>query len=136
VRDVVAAPELAHHVDGLLEHLEPHVAAGPLVAEDVLVEVLARADAEEEPARHHRGRRGGRLRDERGVDPDQRARDAGAETDAVRRLGDSADHAPHERRVSLLVHPRVEVIGDDEVLEPRVLGGLRVLDEIARGMLL
>ena len=63
-------------VDGLLEHLEPLLVARPAVAEDVLVQVLAGADAEEEPARHERGARRRSLRDDRGMDPDQRARDA------------------------------------------------------------
>ena len=45
---VLAGEELAHQVDRLLEHLEPLVGAGPAVAQDVLVQVLAGADAEEE----------------------------------------------------------------------------------------
>jgi hypothetical protein len=43
VRLIVALPEQAHHLDRLLEHLQPLVRSRPLRAEDVLVQVLARA---------------------------------------------------------------------------------------------
>ena len=46
----LALPQLAHDLDGLLEHLQPYVGLRPRVAEDVLVERLAGADAEHEPA--------------------------------------------------------------------------------------
>ena len=73
--DEPARPQLPHHLDRLLEHLQPHVGARPGVAEDVLVERLAGADAEDEPplVQHGAGRRG--LRDDRRVDPHGRAGD-------------------------------------------------------------
>ena len=43
-----ALPQHPNDLDGLLEHLEPLVGLGPGVAEDVLVERLAAADAEAE----------------------------------------------------------------------------------------
>ena len=61
-------------LDRLLEHLEPHRSLGPAVAEDVLVQVLARPDPEEEPAGHERGRRRGGMRDHRRMRPDQSGR--------------------------------------------------------------
>ena len=69
----VALPQLAHHLDGLLEHLQPDVLARPAVAEDVLVERLAGADAQGEPAveLHGGGRRG--LGHDRRVHPHGRA---------------------------------------------------------------
>jgi hypothetical protein len=129
-------PQQADDLDRLLEHLDPLVGRGPARAGDVLVEVLARADAGEEAARHERlgGRRG--LRDDRGVDPDQRARDPGAEAEALRRAGDPADHAPYERAVPLLRDPWVEVVGDQAEAEARLLGRRRVGDEVARPVLL
>ena len=51
VRLLAALPEQADDLDRLLEHLEALVGQRPAVAEDVLVEVLAAADAEEEAAR-------------------------------------------------------------------------------------
>ena len=36
-------------LDGLLEHLQADISGRPSLPEDVLVEVLARADPEEEP---------------------------------------------------------------------------------------
>ena len=60
----------------------PDLPLGPALAEDVLVEPLARAHAEEEPTRHQGGCRCGGLGDDRRVDPDRGARHAGA--DAIR----------------------------------------------------
>ena len=67
----------------------------PALPEDVLVEVLAGADAEEEPAGHQGcgGRR--RLGDDRRVDPDRRAGDAGAELEPLGRLRRSRPSTPH-----------------------------------------
>src|SRR5205085_9058592 len=110
--------------------------AGPPVAEDVLVEVLSGADAEEEPPRHHaRGGCGG-LRHERGMDPGRGTGHRGPEAEALRRSCDAADHAPDERALSLSVRPRMEVVGDRAELEAGLLGTLRVADEIRRGVFL
>ena len=84
-----ALPEEPDHRDGLLQHLEPLVPRRPAVAEDVLVQVLAGADAEEEAARHHRRRGRRRLGDDRRVDADRRAGDAGAEPQPLGRVGDA-----------------------------------------------
>src|SRR5215210_954993 len=53
-------PEEAHDLYGLFEHLQAHVGGRPAVPEDVLVEVLAGADAKGEASPQHdrRGRRG------------------------------------------------------------------------------
>ena len=50
VVDGLARPQPADDLDRLLEHRQPHLGWRPAMAEDVLVERLARADAEEEPA--------------------------------------------------------------------------------------
>ena len=50
---LAALPQRADDLDRLLEHLQPHVGLGPAVAEDVLVERLAAADAEAEAALVH-----------------------------------------------------------------------------------
>src|SRR2546423_34267 len=52
-----AFPQPADDLDRLLEHLRSDVVLGPAVAEDVLVEVLAGADAQEEATRHQRSDR-------------------------------------------------------------------------------
>jgi hypothetical protein len=135
VRLVLAAEERADHLDRLLEHLEPFVRPRPPVAEHVLVEILAGPDAEEEAAVHQRLRGCRGVRDDRRVQPDQRARHGGAELDALGRLRDRADHAPDERAVTLSVDPRVDVVGDQHVSEARCLRALRVLDELGGRML-
>src|SRR4051812_37460493 len=70
------------------------------------------------------------------MDPHRRAGDTCADPDAVRCLGDRAENAPDERALTLLVEPRVEVIGDERVLEAALLGEPRVLDELARSAFL
>ena len=126
---VAAAEQLADDLDSLLEHLEPLVGARPAVAEHVLVQVLAGADAEEEaPSEQRLGRRCG-VGDDRRVQADQRAGHRGADPDPVRRLGDRAEHAPDERAVALRVDPRMDVIGDQREREAGRFGALGVLDE-------
>ena len=130
-----ALPERADDLDGLLEHLQPHVGLGPAVAEDVLVERFAAADAEREPpvVQDAAGRRG--LSDDRRMDPDRRTGDAGGDGQA-RGRAERADHGPHEARVALLVVPGVVVVGDPERVEAGLLGLLGLLDQLARVVLL
>jgi hypothetical protein len=96
-RSGAALPEQPDEFDGLLQHRLPLPHRGPAIAEDVLVEPLTRADAEEEAALEHVGCGGGRLRDQRRVDADQWARDAGADRQPARLAGDAAEHRPDER---------------------------------------
>ena len=86
VRDLLAGPQLPDHVHRLLQQLEPLPRQRPARTGDVLVEVLARADAEEEAAPHHARDRRGRLRDDRRVDPDERARDTRPHADPLSRI--------------------------------------------------
>ena len=101
----IAAPESANDLDRLLEHLQPHVGLWPAVAEDVLVERLAAADAEGEVAVEQDLRGGRGLGDHGGVDADGRARDGRRHRQADAGAGQSADDAPDERRLALLVVP-------------------------------
>jgi hypothetical protein len=102
----------------------------------VLVQVLACADPEEEASRHHRGARRRRLGDDRGMDPDQRARDAGSEPQLFGLARDPANHAPDERALTLAVDPWMEVIRDQSEGEARLLRRARVLDQAAGSVLL
>src|SRR3954447_14454372 len=97
----LALPELTHDLDGFLEHLLADGGGWPAVAEDVLVQVLARPDAEEEATTHHQRSGSCGLGHDRRVDPDRRARHARAERHLVRDLCNPADHAPHEWAVPL-----------------------------------
>src|SRR5919204_4427207 len=109
---VAALPEEAHDLDRLLEHLQPRLRPRPARARDVLVQLLAGADAEEEAAVHHGRARRGRLGADRRGDADRGARDASAEPDPLRCFGDAADHAPDEGALALRVDPRMVVVGD------------------------
>ena len=71
-------------------------AEGPVIAEHVLVEVFAGPHAEEEAAGHERSGGGGRLGDDRRVDPDRRAGDAGPDAQPFGGLGQGAEDTPHE----------------------------------------
>ena len=134
--DQSAFPQLADHADRLLEHLEPFLVAGPPVAQDVLVQILARPHAEEEAAGHELRARRGRLRDDRRVQAHRRARDSRTQDQRVGRLRDCADRAPHEWALALGVQPRMEVIGDEREAEARLLGTTRIGDELGRRQLL
>ena len=136
VRLVAALPEQAQHLDRLLEHLQPLLRAGPHGAGDVLVQLLAGADAQEEAAlQHHlRGCRG--LGDDRRMDPDRRAGHARAEAQLLGGLRDPADHAPDERALALRVDPGVVVVGDQRKGEARLLGQPGVAHEVVRAVLL
>ena len=68
--DQPTLPELADDLDGLLEHLEPSVDRGPAMAQDVLVQSLARADPEDESPVEQELRGCGGLGQDRRVDPD------------------------------------------------------------------
>ena len=128
VGNLLAGPQLAHQRDGFLEHLQTHVGVGPRIAEDVLVERLAGADAEDEAALVLQGRRRRRLGDDGGMDAQRRT--GHARDDRQRdRLRQRADHAPHERTVALGVNPRVVMIGDPQAREPGGLGHAGLLHQ-------
>ena len=102
----------------------------------MLVQVLARTDAEEEPTREHRRCRRGRLGDDRGMDPQDRARHPRADDEPLGGRRDAPEHAPHERALALAVDPRVEVVRDEREAEARLLGPDGVPDEVERPVLL
>src|SRR5918912_161481 len=95
------------------------------VAHHVLVEPLAGADAEGEPAvgKDRHGCSG--LRDDRRVVAEAGARDACGEADAARRPRDRAEHGPGERRVSLRLEPGMVVVAELDEVEAGLLGKLR-----------
>ena len=74
----------------------------PAVADDVLVEVLAAAEAEGEPAVGEQLQRRGLLRDDGRVVAHRRAGHVGHQLDPLGRLRDGAEHRPGVRRVALL----------------------------------
>ena len=127
VRLVAALPEQAHHLDRLLEHLEPLVRRRPARAGDVLVQVLARADAEEEAAGISAADVAAAWATIAGCVRISRAGDAGAEPEALRRRARSP---PITLQTNGLwpwrVDPRVEVVGDHREREARLLGPRRV----------
>jgi len=67
VVDEATAEQLADDLDGFGEHLVPHVHRAPAPPDDVLVEVLAGAEAEREAALRQQTQRGGLLGHDRGM---------------------------------------------------------------------
>src|SRR5207244_1906292 len=49
-------------------------------------------------------------------------RDARAQAECAGGLGDTAEHRPHERALSLSIDPRVVVVGDNGEIEAGALG--------------
>lgn len=68
--DVVARPQFANDLGGLLQHLQPGAGRRPPVAQDVFVQRLSAAETETELAlpHQHSARRGG-LGDDRRMGP-------------------------------------------------------------------
>src|SRR5690606_27331442 len=91
---------------------------GPAHADDMLVQVLAAAYAQEEAAGHERRRGRCRVGDDRGVDAHGGTGDAGAEPQALGFLSDRADDGPDEGAVPLPVDPGMIVVGDEGEGEP------------------
>src|SRR5581483_10319960 len=83
VGNVLARPERADDLDRLLQHLVAGARERPHPADDVLVEVLARAETERETAVAEELHRRGLLGDDRRVVPPRRARDVGHQRDAL-----------------------------------------------------
>jgi hypothetical protein len=70
------------------------------------------------------------------MDPEGRARHAGADAKVLRRLGDAAQHRPYEGALALVVRPGMEVIRDESEPKAAGLGGRRIADEVAGTVLL
>jgi hypothetical protein len=98
----------------------------------VLIEVLARADAQREPFVADDCQRRGGLRDDRRVVADRGAGDAGGQPDPVSTRGDRTKHGPRERRVPLRVQPRMEMVADLHEVETHLLGPHGLPDQFLR----
>jgi hypothetical protein len=135
VRHELPAPQLAQHLDRLFEHLAADVDRRPPRAGDMLIERLARADAQRELAvqQHTAGSR--RLRDHRRMNAHRRARDCRRDGKRTH-LGDRTDHRPDKRALPLLVVPRVVVVRDPQRVEAILLGQPSLFDQLARRVLL
>ena len=119
------------------EHLVPHVRGRPPLADHVLVEVLPRTQPEGEPAVAREQRdRGGLLGDDRRVVAHDRAGHVRHQRHPLGRGGDRAQHGPRVRGVALAVEPGQVVVADDLEVEPGVLGGDGVGDQLAGPALL
>ena len=127
-----ALPEKTYNLHSLLEHIEPHVGWGPIIGQNMLVEILSPTDAEEEPPGHHRGARRRRVSDNRRVRPYQRTRHARPQAEAISHLGDCADDAPNEGALPLAICPGMKVVGDEGKCETHLLCSLRVAHEVGR----
>jgi hypothetical protein len=132
---VAAFPEQPDDGDGLLEALLPYLGLRPAGSEDVLVEVLARADAEKEAPFHHRRRGGGGVGDDGRMHAHGRAGHPRPELEPLGGVRDGADHGPHEWALALRVRPGMKMVRDVGEGEPVLLGHLGVLHEVVRPVL-
>ena len=136
VVDELAGVQRADDLDGLDEHLLAGGDARPALADDVLVEALAAAEAEREPAVGQDLQRRGLLRDDGGVVAQGRAGHVGHQLDPLGGLGDGAEHRPRVRRVTLLGEPRRVVVARDLEVEADPLGLPGVAHQLLRAALL
>jgi hypothetical protein len=136
MRDEPAGEQLPDEAHRFLQHLDANAHRGPGIAQDVLVQVLTAAHAQEEAARHHVGHRRRRVGDEGGMDPERRAGHPRSDPQALRLPGDPAEDGPHEGTLPLRVGPWMVVIRDHGETETARLGGHRPADQIAGSMLL
>ena len=136
VRLHTTRPQKTYHFDRFLEHFQPLPNARPLVAENMLIQIFARTDAEEESARHRRCNRSRGLSDDRRMNADERTGDAGSYVKSLCALRNCTENSPDKWTLSLSVNPRVKMVGDQRELESRLLGAFGVTHQIRSGMFL
>lgn len=136
VRHELSRVQFADDLDRLGEHRLTRVDARPPFTHDVLIEVLARSEPEEEPplAQDLQGRR--LLSHDGGVVSHRGACDIRHELDATRGLRDGSQHGPGVRSMTLTDQPGGVVVARHFEVEADGLGGLRVADELERTALL
>src|SRR5438093_989635 len=107
-----------------------------MLSQNMFIEVFACPDPEEETAWHRVGGCGSRLRDDRRMNSHNWASHSCSKTQRLGRARYGTDDDPHERAVALLVNPRMKMIGDDCVSEPRLFRAKRKSHKIPRAELL
>ena len=132
VLDDLPREEPADDLDGLHQDAQAGRGLGPVIADDVLVQRLARPESEPEASRVHRFERRRPLGDYCRMVAEARRRHARAEAE-VRRRAECAHPGPNEGALTLIRGPGVEVIRGHHGTEPRLFGRLTPTQEI-RGM--
>jgi hypothetical protein len=131
VEGQLLAPEEAVH--DLKAFLHPDLAlgvAGEREAQGALIERFPGADAEHETAIAQAVGGRGHLGDERRVVVKQRAGHSGAELYILRCGRDGAKPRPDKASGARVVDPRVEVVAAEHGVEPGLLGGHGLLDQV------
>lgn len=124
---VLAVKQRGDDVDGLGEHLVAHAHSRPALTDDVLIEILPRAEPEPETVAGQDPDGGRLLGHDRWVVTQGRTGHVGHETDPLGGLRGGTEDRPRVARVSLLVEPGLEVVAGDR----EVKAGLR-LGHVAR----
>ena len=128
--------QLVDDLDSLEQHRAADADLRPFAAHDVLIERLARAQAQPEPTGKHgpEGRR--RMRDDRRVVAEAGTGHGRSEGQA-RAHPERAHERPGEGALALLWRPRMEMLADHEPgREPGVLRRRAVVEELGRVELL
>src|SRR5262249_9453055 len=116
-----AAEEPADDLDALLQPLQPDWRLWPVVAGDMFVQRLTRAQPKIEATGIHCFERRGCLRQYRGRGARPRRRDARAEEAATGLRADRPQPRPDERRLTLLRHPRMKMVGRHDGAKASIL---------------
>src|SRR5579859_872148 len=132
VARLFAGKELFDDLDGLHHAFKAHRRVGPFSAHDMLVEGLARADAQPEATGIHSSQRRGGLRDDGRVIAIRGAGDARAEAHTLRREAERAHPGPYLRALPLLRYPGMKVVGSHYAPEPRLFSFLAPANQLRR----
>ncbi len=129
-------PQLPDEPHRLAQPREALLVLRPGDTERALVQVLARADAEDHPVRKQHAERTERLGHDRGVVAKRRRVDGGAEGDSIRPLPHRRQPRERERGVPVRMAPGLEVVADKNGIEPVTFGRDRKVEELTRAELL
>ena len=134
--DALAGPQLVQERERLLQATETFGRLGPRDAEGHLVEGFAGAHPQDDAPRvhHAEGREG--LRHDTRVVAEGGGEHRRAEEDPGRSRPDGAEPRDSRRRMATLVHPGLQVVGDEHRVEPGLLGAHREVCELVWSELL
>src|SRR5690242_3870927 len=131
----LAGEQALDDVDRLREALLPRADAWPTGADDVLVQALAGPKPQHETIVAEQRERGRSLSHDGRMIACRGTGDRGHQSDPLRRISDRAEDRPGQRRMSLLFHPRGEVIRNGHEVETDFLSAPGVVHERRRTVL-
>jgi len=134
--DALLTPQLADQRDRLLESLESLGRRRPVESECGLVERLSGSHAQDDAAGIEAPQRCEGLRHHSRVVSESRSEDRCADQDPLGPLAQRSEPGKRCRGVTSVVHPRLQVVRDEDGVEPHFLCENGVVQELAGSELL